>query len=165
MAHVLKVIGYLVNIIALALSGIQYTLVLKERNEIIHSQYEKIKESEKMKDEFINIAAHELRTPIQPILALSIFLSDRKGAIEEYKEHINIITKNSKRLQKLAEEILDAAKIECHSVNMDIERFDLTEAISNVIRDYSSNNDNGKNNTIRFFCNDKEVNLSEKNDG
>jgi two-component system, OmpR family, sensor histidine kinase VicK len=48
---------------------------------------------------------------------------------------------------------------------MDIERFDLTEAISNVIRDYSSNNDNGKNNTIRFFCNDKEVNLSEKNDG
>jgi signal transduction histidine kinase len=74
MAHVLKVIGYLVNIIALALSGIQYTLVLKERNEIIHSQYEKIKESEKMKDEFINIAAHELRTPIQPILALSIFL-------------------------------------------------------------------------------------------
>ena len=34
-------------------------------------QYQKVKESEKMKDEFINIAAHELRTPIQPILGLT----------------------------------------------------------------------------------------------
>ncbi len=70
LAHVLKDVGYFVNIIALAISGIRYTINLKERNELIQNQYEKIKESEKIKDEFINIAAHELRTPIQPILAL-----------------------------------------------------------------------------------------------
>ena len=67
-------LGYFVNIIALVISGIRYTINLQERNELIQNQYEKIKESEKLKDEFINIAAHELRTPIQPILALSIFL-------------------------------------------------------------------------------------------
>lgn len=160
-AHVLKDVGYFVNIIALALSCIQYTVALRERNEIIHSQYEKIKESEKMKDEFINVAAHELRTPIQPILALSIFLSDKKGTIEEYKEHINMITKSSKRLQKLAEEILDAAKIESCSLNLDIERFDLIEVISNLIRDHSSHNGNNNDDkgiiNIKFLYDGKEV--------
>jgi hypothetical protein len=77
-AHVLKDAGYFVNIIALALSSIQYNVRLresnksliesnvrlKEREEIIRIQYDKVKESEKMKDEFINTAAHELRTPI-----------------------------------------------------------------------------------------------------
>jgi len=85
LAHVLKDVGYFVNIIALTISGIRYTINLRERNELIQNQYEKIKESEKIKDEFINIAAHELRTPIQPILALSIFLADKKREIENIR--------------------------------------------------------------------------------
>ncbi|MDN5867958.1 MAG: ATP-binding protein [Candidatus Nitrosocosmicus sp.] len=163
MAHVLKNIGYFVNIIALALSGIQYTVALRERNKTIQSQYEKIKYSEKIKDEFINIAAHELRTPIQPILALSLFLSDKKGTLEEYKDHIDIIAKSSKRLQKLAEEILDASKIESHSLNLDIERFDLVEVICNLLREYHSshngNNNNGddSNLSIKFTYKGKEI--------
>ena len=86
LAHVLKDVGYFVNIIALTISGIRYTINLRERNELIQDQYEKIKESEKIKikDEFINVAAHELRTPIQPILALSIFLANKEGEIEEH---------------------------------------------------------------------------------
>lgn len=84
-AHILKDAGYFVNIIALALSSIQYNvrlkesnenlikgnIRLKEREEIIRVQYERLKESERIKDEFINTAAHELRTPIQPILGLT----------------------------------------------------------------------------------------------
>ena len=77
-AHVLKDAGYFVNIIGLALSSIQYNAKLKQANndllqreEIIHSQYEKLKETDRMKEEFINVAAYELRTPIQPILGLS----------------------------------------------------------------------------------------------
>lgn len=93
LAHVLKDVGYFVNIIALAVSGVRFTISLKERNELIKNQYEGIKTSEKIKDEFINIAAHELRTPIQPILAFSIFLSDKNGPVEEYKEHIDIAFK------------------------------------------------------------------------
>ena len=65
----------LYNIIALALSSVQHIVNLRESNELTKKQYEKIKESEKMKNDFINIAAHELRTPIQPILGLSKILS------------------------------------------------------------------------------------------
>ena len=68
LAHILKDVGYCVNIIALTISGIKYTINLKESNELIQDQYEKIKESEKIKDEFINVAAHELRTQFNPYL-------------------------------------------------------------------------------------------------
>ena len=83
-AHVLKDAGYFINIIALALSSIQYNEMLKqsndrlkEREETIRVQYERLRESDKMKTEFINVAAHELRTPIQPILGLSEVLRSR----------------------------------------------------------------------------------------
>ena len=63
-AHVLKVAAYFVNIIGLALSSIQYNAKLKEANrnliereEMIHYQYDKLKESDKMKDEFVNIGS------------------------------------------------------------------------------------------------------------
>ena len=159
LAHVLKDVGYFVNIIALAMSGIRYTINLKERNELIQNQYEKIKESEKLKDEFINIAAHELRTPIQPILALSIFLVNKKGAIDEYKDHIEIIIKNSKRLQKLSEEILDAARIESRSLDLNLERFDLIALMTTMISDYSNQTDRN-NISIKFVNDDKEIDLN-----
>jgi signal transduction histidine kinase len=137
-AHILKDVGYFVNIIALAISGIRYTVNLRDRNELIQTQYEKIKVSEKLKDEFINIAAHELRTPIQPILALSIFLYNKNGPIEGYREHIEIIIKNSKRLQKLSEEILDAARIESHSLTLNTECFDIISVTRALMYDYAN---------------------------
>ena len=120
---------------------------------MIQDQYEKIKESEKIKDEFINVAAHELRTPIQPILALSIFLAKREGEIEEYKDHIEIIIKNSKRLQKLSEEILDVARIESRSLDLNLERFDLLGLMTTLISDYSNQ------------ANRNNVNMKLENDG
>ncbi len=158
-AHVLKDLGYFVNIIALAISGIRYTINLRERNELIQSQYEDIKESEKLKDEFINIAAHELRTPIQPILALSIFLYNKNGNIEQYKEHMEIIIKNSKRLQKLSEEILDAARIESRTLHLNLEKFDIISVVHTMIRDYT-NQINCNNVTIRFSHENTEIDLN-----
>src|SRR5919199_451839 len=90
-AHVLKDAGYFINIIALALSSIEYNArlrqsnyrfkesnkKLREREETIRVQYEKLKESDNMKNEFINVAADELRTPIQPILSLTEVLQNK----------------------------------------------------------------------------------------
>jgi signal transduction histidine kinase len=95
-AHILKDAGYFVNIIALALSSIQYNVRLRDSNksliesnirlkegeEVIRIQYERLKESEKIKDEFINRAAHELRTPIQPILGLTDIIRSRIITLE-----------------------------------------------------------------------------------
>src|ERR671911_692314 len=139
-AHVLKDAAYFVNIIGLALSSISYNAKLKEANknliereEVIRSQYEKLKESDRMKDEFVNIAAHELRTPIQPILGLSEIIRPKVKA--EDREYVDVIVRNAKRLQRLTEEILDVTKIESHSLKLKKEEFNLKDVIENCIND------------------------------
>ena len=100
-------------------------------------QYEKLKQVDEMKSEFINVAAHELRTPIQPILSLSQVL--RSGTNDtKQQELLDIIIRNAKRLQRLTDDILDVTKIESHSLNLNKERFNLIELISNILQDVTS---------------------------
>jgi signal transduction histidine kinase len=101
-AHVLKDAGYFGNIIGLALSSINYNSRLsesnsrlKEREELIRTQYIRLKESEK--SEFINVASHELRTPIQPILGLSSVLRP-KIQYKQLREYLDIVIRNARRL-------------------------------------------------------------------
>ena len=142
MAHVLKDAGYFINIIGLALSSIQYNLRLRESNdrlresnEMLTLQYQKVKESEKMKTEFINIAAHELRTPIQPILGLSDIIYS-KVKDEELHELLEIIMRNAKRLKRLTDNLLDVTKIEGRSLMLNKEKFNMNILISEVLKDY-----------------------------
>jgi signal transduction histidine kinase len=134
-AHVLKDVGYFINVIGLALSSIQYNVRLRESNEMLTIQYKKVKEAEKMKDEFINIAAHELRTPIQPILGLTDIINS-KFKDEELHELLEIIIRNAKRLQRLTNNLLDITKIESQSLLLKKEKFNLNILISEVLKDY-----------------------------
>ena len=97
--------------------------------------YEQLEIHDKMQKEFINIAAHELRTPIQPILGLAEVLSSKRGRIEQYNELIDAIIRNAKRLQRLTEDILDVTKIESQSLKLNKEKFDINKKILNVIND------------------------------
>src|SRR5918912_62437 len=161
-AHVLKDAGYFINIIALALSSIQYNAKLREinqrlkesnerlreREETIHVQYERLKESDMMKNEFINVAAHELRTPIQPNPSLTEAL--RSGIKEPQQQELADVTiRNAKRLKRLTDDILDVTKIESHSLNLKKELFNLNDVITNAIDDITANmvrnNNNNKN--------------------
>jgi signal transduction histidine kinase len=137
-AHVLKNSGYFIIILSLALSSIQYNKIAKEREQVIRIQYEKLKKSDKMKDEFINVAAHELRTPIQPILSLTeVLRSEIKGPQQE--ELVDVTIRNAKRLQRLTEDILDVTKIESESLNLKKEIFNLNDVIRNSIDDITVN--------------------------
>jgi signal transduction histidine kinase len=156
-AHILKNSGYFIIIVSLAISSIQYIKIAKEREELILYQYEKLKESDKMKDEFVNIAAHELRTPIQPILGLSEII--RQKVNTEDREYINVIIRNARRLQRLTEEILDVAKIESQSLKLKKDEFNLNDVIVNCINDITtnrqfSNNDKEKKQKILYEPND-----------
>jgi signal transduction histidine kinase len=95
---------------------------------------ERLKEIDKLKDEFINIAAHELRTPIQPILGLSGVL---RSQIKDSEQQVllDVIARNAKRLQRLSEDILDVTKIESQNLILKKERLNLNDIISNAISD------------------------------
>jgi two-component system sensor histidine kinase VicK len=101
-------------------------------------EYEKLKEADKMKTEFINVAAHELRTPIQPIIGLGEVLRSRNTLNpQEYNEYLDVIIRNAKRLQQLADDILDVTKIESQSLKLKNERFDLQELVIAIVNEYS----------------------------
>jgi two-component system, OmpR family, sensor histidine kinase VicK len=103
--------------------------------EDIKKAHEQLKLHSKAQKEFINVAAHELRTPIQPILGLSQLLLSKSGSIEQYNELLSIINRNAKRLNRLSDDILDATKIESKSLELKKERFDLNDIIINAMDD------------------------------
>src|SRR5918992_6010320 len=123
---------------------------LIESNKKLESANKRLEVHDKMQKDFINIAAHELRTPIQPILALTQVLRSRKEKnnngkeIEEELSLLDAVIRNAKRLQRLAEDILDVTKIESHSLILHKERFNLNEVISNTIQDIRNQISNGK---------------------
>jgi signal transduction histidine kinase len=144
-AHMLKNSGYFIIIVSLAVSSIQYNKIANQREATIRLQYNKLKEMDKMKDEFINVAAHELRTPIQPIIGLSEILRSRirnnnhgdshSNINAENQEFVDVILRNGQRLGKLVEDVLDVTKIESQSLELRKERFDLNELIISIIDD------------------------------
>ena len=109
---------------------------LEESNKQLELANEQLKINDKMQKEFINIAAHELRTPIQPILGLAEVLISKKGSIEQYNELIDAIIRNARRLQRLTEDILDVTRIESQqSLIIKKEQFTLNDLIRNTIHD------------------------------
>jgi signal transduction histidine kinase len=89
-----------------------------------------------MQREFINVAAHELRTPVQPILGLADLLSRKKGDIEQYQEFITIIGRNARRLKHLTEDILDVSRIDGNLLELREDAFDLVKTIMELLDDY-----------------------------
>ena len=118
----------------------QLTAELKKLNE-------QLKHKDQLKDQFINIAAHELRSPIQPILGLTEIIRSRKAASNNMRgkgddeELLDVIIRNAKRLQCLSENILDVTKIESQTLKLKKERFNVNENIRNVINDMKSKKD------------------------
>jgi two-component system sensor histidine kinase VicK len=111
-------------------------LQVKEANE-------QLKIHDKIMNEFINVASHELRTPIQPILGISRVLRS-KIKNDEQLALLDIIIRNAKRLQRLTEDILDVARIESRSLKLNNELFELNGIILNVIQDVKDRIDNLK---------------------
>ena len=95
---------------------------------------EQLKLHDKMQKEFINIASHEMKTPTQAILGMS-------GLLQYYPEKkdelIEIIRRNAKRLQTLTSDILDVTRIESQTFQLEKERFNIYELLSDVIKDYT----------------------------
>ena len=100
--------------------------------------YKQLKINERMHKEFINTAAHELRTPIQPILGAVDILKNIVPSSKE-KELVEIVSRNARRLKKLAEDILDVTKLEGYALNLNMEKFRISDIILENIHNYEGN--------------------------
>ena len=112
--------------------------------------YEKLEAHDRMQKEFINIAAHELRTPTQAILGYSELLQDDSG--EHTADMLKALTRNAYRLQRLITDILDIARIESGTLILEIESVNLTDLITTAIGDAKNQvKMSGKSIEISYF--------------
>jgi two-component system, OmpR family, sensor histidine kinase VicK len=105
-----------------------------ELYEKLSQAHEQLKIHSKMQKEFLDIAAHELRTPIQPLLGLTEFLLFNKRMDRTAQEEkLNVIARNAKRLKLLTDDILDVTKIEGQALQLNKELINLSHIISNTV--------------------------------
>jgi signal transduction histidine kinase len=113
--------------------------------------YRQLQVHDLMQKDFINIAAHELRTPIQPILGLTE-IAKNKTMDGEQKELLDIVISNAKKLKKITDDILDISKIETNSLDLNKEKFNLNDMVVDVVDEYIKGL-NHKNIEFKyFFC-------------
>ncbi|HKU50452.1 MAG TPA: HAMP domain-containing sensor histidine kinase, partial [Nitrososphaera sp.] len=112
-----------------------------DRTQALRENNEKLVAHDKMQREFINIAAHELRTPVQPLLGIADLLEmNGKGAetLEISRPELEMIIRNAKRLERLSSDILEVSRIESQSLKLNNETVDLNQKIRNVVLDAKS---------------------------
>ena len=115
------------------------TRELNESNEKLMIANESLKKKDEAQNQFINIAAHELRTPIQPILNAIYLLQSANVKSEKRVQYLDIIRRNTDKLARLAEDILDVTRIESDTLKLTIERINLYDLISNAVEEYGKN--------------------------
>lgn len=115
------------------------TRELNESNYKLLEANESLKKKDEAQNQFINIAAHELRTPIQPILNAIYLLQSQNIGSEKRIQYIDIIRRNTEKLGRLAGDILDVTRIESNTLKLTLERLNLYDLILNTIEEYKKN--------------------------
>jgi two-component system, OmpR family, sensor histidine kinase VicK len=127
-----------------------FELIWNERKSI-----EELKRIDRMQKEFISIAAHELKTPIQAILGMSGILKYYPGRTNEVME---VISRNAIRLQRLSTNILDVTRIESQTLKLEKKRFDIHDLIPSIIEDCKDRIKDSTNNKVELMYNNNSKN-------
>lgn len=98
--------------------------------------FEKMKEVELLEKDFINIAAHELRNPVQPIIGFSELLYSKIDNLE-HRRLLDEVILNAKRLERLARIMLDVTRIENNSLVLTKEIVDASEILRDIVDSYN----------------------------
>ena len=137
---------------------ISRTEELEISNRNLEKAYEDLKIHEKLQTEFVNIAAHELRTPIQPLLGAAELIESQfqgKDKIEVTHPEIEMILRNAKRLERLSSDILEVSRIESGALRLNRETFSLAYIIAGAVKDaMNQSNFNPDKLTIRYHADD-----------
>jgi signal transduction histidine kinase len=112
------------------------------RTSELEEKNRQLEANSRMQKEFINVAAHELRTPVQPLLVISELLEeqlkDGLDRIEIVKPEIEMLARNAKRLERLSSDILEVSRIESDSLTLRKDRINLNEKIKSALTDAKS---------------------------
>jgi signal transduction histidine kinase len=109
-------------------------LLLEAATRELRSANLRLRELDQMKDDFISTVTHELRTPLTSIRAFSEILRDNPALAEAQRENfLSIIIRESERLTRLINQVLDLARLESGNTLWQANEFDLREAVEESI--------------------------------
>jgi two-component system sensor histidine kinase VicK len=122
--------------------------------------YDQLKYKNETQRQFLNIAAHELRNPIQPILGLAeVMLSNKNLNVIQQEELLRIIINNAKKLHFLTNNLLDVARIDENLFSLELQEFDIVGLANEVIKEVRNQITNNKKIQINLQCTEKFLNV------
>ena len=96
---------------------------------------DELRKSERLKTEFMNIAAHELKSPVTPIKGYLDLIIQDKGANKDVKNWAKISLRNSERLLKLVDDILDVSRLDSDTMRFNMEKLNPVDILDEVVED------------------------------
>jgi signal transduction histidine kinase len=123
--------------------------------QLLESDRDKLRRKEKLQDEFISIASHELRTPIQPILGYAYLA--RKGKLNNEKAWDGVL-EEARRLQQLANDILDVSRIESGTLTYNMHKEKINQLLESILESARSELKN-QDLALLFKCEEVEKDL------
>lgn len=102
----------------------------------LNRTYEELRNLDRLKSEFINIAAHELRTPLSVLIGYALLLREElKG---EQRERADYVVVNAERLRRVAEELLSLRYLETGQAELRLETIQVADAVKSVVGAYDA---------------------------
>ncbi|HYA13473.1 MAG TPA: HAMP domain-containing sensor histidine kinase, partial [Syntrophales bacterium] len=131
--------------LAMSKGNLDQSIEVKSKDEIgqlaksFNEMAKAISEVDQMKSEFVTIASHELRTPIQAMmLGVSGILEGYSGKIdEEVREDLELAKVGIERLMRIVTNLLDLSRIEAHKIELNVTRTSVAEIIDGAIAEVS----------------------------
>lgn len=114
----------------------QETKKEREKNEILSKVNQELQEANRLKNEFLSIAAHDLKNPLQSILGFSQLIYEDASSLEEAKSHAKIISRSASHMVNLVKSLIESAAISNNSLTFDIQRVCLQNLIIGVINNF-----------------------------
>ena len=104
----------------------------KATEDALHAAYEKLKELDKLKTDFLNVAYHDLRSPLAPIVGYASLLEQDKLS-EKQKKYVRIIEKSASQLEEMINRMLEVTRIETGKVELALEHVSIAEIVEEVL--------------------------------
>ncbi|HZW55362.1 MAG TPA: sensor histidine kinase [Nitrososphaerales archaeon] len=117
---------------------------LRESNAQLQTANEQLKLKDAVQRDFINTAAHELRTPVQPLLGMAEMMQQSMAEegtqeIRLSRNEVELLARNAKRLRNLTENILDVTRLENQNRVSKKTNFDLNKVIKESVEEFAAN--------------------------
>ncbi|MGI0020754.1 MAG: PAS domain-containing protein, partial [Nitrososphaera sp.] len=113
--------------------------IIREQVEELNLTNEELRQKDKLKDEFLSMASHELKTPLTPIIGWTGALKSNTilGRLTpEQRAAVDTIEKSAVKLEKMISDMLDAQKLELNELKFNIGDVDVDRIARNVERDF-----------------------------